>query len=171
MTAVSPRTRRVVGRVLRSPAALDRPGLRWLLQGLSPAPVVVLVHRGRRSGRIYKTPVEALVEDREAGEILVSPMWGTESDWYRNIVAGGLVEVRMRGEGRPMRWRRLTEEENRDAISSYRRSHPIYSRLILRMLVRIHGFEGDPEEAVTRSLPVLSLSPADNGSGAVEEGG
>jgi hypothetical protein len=30
-------------------------------------------------------------------------------------------------------------------------------RIILRTLVRLNGLEGDPEEAVVRALPMLSL--------------
>jgi deazaflavin-dependent oxidoreductase (nitroreductase family) len=160
----SPRTRRVIGRAMRAPAALDRPRLRWLMRGLSPAPIVVLVHRGRRSGKIYRTPVEAIVEDAERGEIVVSPMWGENSDWYRNVLAGGLVEARLRGEGRQLEWRRLSEEERRLALSAYRREHPVYSRLILRMLARIHGVAGDPAEGVARAIPMLALHrPASGG--------
>lgn len=159
--AASPRMRRVLGRAMRAPVALDRPGLRWLLNLLSPAPIVVLVHRGRRSGKLYRTPVEAIVADPGRGEIVVSPMWGENSDWYRNIVAGGLVEARMQGEGRRYEWRPLSEAESLEAVSRYRRDHPVYARMILRMLVWIHGLSGDPVEAVARALPALALrSPA-----------
>jgi deazaflavin-dependent oxidoreductase (nitroreductase family) len=153
---------RLVGRTLRMPAALDRPGLRWALNAVSPVPIVVLVHRGRRSGRIYKTPVEALAEGRESGEIYVSPMWGTRSDWYRNVIAGGLIEVRRAGEGTRMTFRPLAEDERREAVASYRRDHPIYSRMILSMLRRLHSLSGDPVEAVVRALPVLALRPDAN---------
>jgi deazaflavin-dependent oxidoreductase (nitroreductase family) len=159
MTRPSPRLKRVLGRAMRMPAALDRRGLQWLLGALSPAPLVVLVHRGRRSARIYRTPVEVIVDDPERGEIVISPMWGEQSDWYRNVLAGGLVEVRRRGEGQQLEWRKLSEEDRREAISTYRGQHPVYSRLILRMLVTLHGLEGDPAAAVARELPMLALHP------------
>jgi hypothetical protein len=56
-----------------------------------------------------------------------------------------------------MEWRRLSEEERREAISVYREDHPIYSRLILRTLVRLHRLSGDPVEAVVRAIPMLAL--------------
>jgi deazaflavin-dependent oxidoreductase (nitroreductase family) len=148
---------RVLGRTLRTPGALDRKGTRWMLQALSPALVIVLVHRGRKSGRLYKTPVEVLFDDPERGEFVISPMWGRDSDWYRNVIAGGLVEVHVRGEERQVEWRELGETERRTAINAYREAHPIYSRMILRMLMRVNGFEGDPTEAVLRELPMLGL--------------
>lgn len=151
------RAARALGRTLRMPGVLDRKRTRWMLQGLSPAPVIVLVHRGRKSGRLYKTPVELLVDRPEHDELVISPMWGRDSDWYRNVVAGGLVEVHVRGERRRVVWRELEETERRAAIRAYRRAHPLYSRVVLLMLVRLNGFEGDPEEAVVRELPILGL--------------
>jgi deazaflavin-dependent oxidoreductase (nitroreductase family) len=148
---------RLLGRTLRMPSILDRKGTRWMLQALSPAPVIVLVHRGRKSGRAFKTPVEIMVDDPERGELIVAPMWGRDSDWYRNVVAGGLVEVHVRGEERDVEWRELDEAERRAVMDAYREAHPIYSRMILRMLVRVNGLEGDPEQAVLRELPMLGL--------------
>jgi deazaflavin-dependent oxidoreductase (nitroreductase family) len=151
------RAARVLGRTMRMPGVLDRKGTRWMLQALSPATVIVLVHRGRKSGRLYKTPVEILMDDPELDEFIVSPMWGRDSDWYRNVLAGGLVEVHVRGEERRVEWRELDDASRQAAINAYRAAHPLYSRLVLRMLVRVNRFEGDPEEAVVRELPMLGL--------------
>jgi deazaflavin-dependent oxidoreductase (nitroreductase family) len=148
---------RLLGRTLRMPSVLDRKGIRWMLQALSPAPVIVLVHRGRKSGKVFKTPVEIMLDSPERGELVVAPMWGRDSDWYRNVLAGGLVEVHIRGEERQVEWRELEEAERRVAIDAYREVHPMYSRMILRMLVRVNGLEGDPAQAVLRELPMLAL--------------
>src|SRR5207244_13212967 len=122
-----------------------------------PPTVIVLVNRGRKSGKLYKTPVSMLVEDRARSEIVVSPMLGENTDWYLNVVAGGLVEVRVRGETRQVEWRELDEAERRAAGEAFRDAHRIYSRMILRMLVRLNGLEGDPGEAVVQALPMLGL--------------
>lgn len=54
------------------------------MQALSPPPtVIVLVHRGRESGRLYRTPLSMLAEDPGREEVFVSPMWGRDCDWYR----------------------------------------------------------------------------------------
>jgi deazaflavin-dependent oxidoreductase (nitroreductase family) len=156
---------RILGRTLRMPAALDRPGLRWALQALSPAPVLVITHRGRCSGKTYKTPVEALTEDKDKREVVVAPMYGEDSDWYRNVRAGGLVEVGFRAEVGPMQWRELSEEERRAATDAYRRDHPLYSRMILRMVAGVNDLEGeDLAETVVRELPMVALSRPAGGS-------
>ena len=161
-TDVSGKSRRarVLGRALRMPSVLDRKRTHWMLQALSPLPVIVLVHRGRKSGRIFKTPLEIMVDDPVCGEFVVAPMWGKDSDWYRNVVAGGLIELHVRGDTLQVEWRELDEAERRAAIDAYRRAHPIYSRIILRMVALVNGLRGDPEQAVLQELPVLGLRRA-----------
>ncbi len=70
-------------------------------------PWAVIVHRGRRSGRRYRTPVLAV---RRGQHIAVRVLYGVESDWVRNLLAAGggfvvrgghtypLSEVRLEGE-------------------------------------------------------------------------
>jgi deazaflavin-dependent oxidoreductase (nitroreductase family) len=148
---------RLFGRIMRMPAVLDRKGTRWLFQAFPPPTVIVLVNRGRKSGRLYKTPLSILAEDPERGEIFVSPMWSRDSDWYRNVIAGGLVEIYVRGAKRQVEWRELDEAEGRARAEAFRDAHPIYSRMIARRLARLNRLEGDPAEAVVRNLPMLGL--------------
>jgi deazaflavin-dependent oxidoreductase (nitroreductase family) len=49
-------------------------------------PWAVIVHRGRRSGRTFRTPVLAFRSD---GELIVALLYGDESDWLRNLLAAG----------------------------------------------------------------------------------
>ena len=153
------RAARVASRAMRVISVFDHKGARWLLQALSPPPtVIVLLNRGRKSGRLYKTPVSILVEDPGRREVVVGPMWSKNTDWYLNVVAGGLVEARVRGEAWQVEWRELDETERRAAGKAFREAHPIYSRIILRTLVRLNGLEGDdPGAAAVRALPMLSL--------------
>jgi deazaflavin-dependent oxidoreductase (nitroreductase family) len=53
----------------------------WLLP-----PWSVIVHRGRRSGRQYQTPVLAFKSD---GKLVVALLYGERSDWLRNLRAAG----------------------------------------------------------------------------------
>ena len=53
-------------------------------------PFAVVVHRGRVSGRTYRTPVLAL----PAGDrFLVALVYGAEADWVKNVLAQGGCEV------------------------------------------------------------------------------
>jgi len=59
----------------------------------------VIEHRGRRSGRIFRTPVVA----RPTAEGFVVPMpWGEGTDWYRNVRAAGGCTIRWKGRDYPV---------------------------------------------------------------------
>ena len=56
------------------------------IAGRRGSPVAFMVHRGRRSGRPYRTPVLPLpLRDG----FLVSLPYGPERDWVRNVQAAG----------------------------------------------------------------------------------
>jgi deazaflavin-dependent oxidoreductase (nitroreductase family) len=57
-------------------------------------PWAVVRHRGRRSGRPYATPVFAT---RRGQRLALAVMYGTRSDWVRNVLAAGRAEVRRAG--------------------------------------------------------------------------
>jgi deazaflavin-dependent oxidoreductase (nitroreductase family) len=57
----------------------------WILP-----PWAVLLHRGRRSGRTYRTPVLAF---RQGDTLIVALLYGEESDWLRNLQAAGGGQV------------------------------------------------------------------------------
>ena len=87
---LGPRTRRAVRLVARlvNPLILAIAGRRWM-------PVLgVLRHRGRRSGRMYATPLGM----RPFGDGFVMPRtFGENAAWYRNVVAAGWCVVTYRG--------------------------------------------------------------------------
>jgi deazaflavin-dependent oxidoreductase (nitroreductase family) len=49
-------------------------------------PWAVILHRGRRSGRPYRTPLFAF---RRQQTLVIALLYGHESDWLRNLQAGG----------------------------------------------------------------------------------
>lgn len=52
--------------------------------------IMVIKHRGRRSGREYLTPVNYAIVD---GQIYCTAGFGAISDWYRNMLANPRVEL------------------------------------------------------------------------------
>jgi deazaflavin-dependent oxidoreductase (nitroreductase family) len=49
-------------------------------------PFVVLEHRGRKTGKVYRTP---LMMFREGSYVLIVLTYGERTDWLRNLQAGG----------------------------------------------------------------------------------
>lgn len=77
-------------RVARFNKAVNNP-----VQGLyawALPPWAIILHRGRRSGRAYRTPVLAF---RHGDTLIVALLYGEESDWLRNVQAGGGRLLRM----------------------------------------------------------------------------
>jgi deazaflavin-dependent oxidoreductase (nitroreductase family) len=58
----------------------------WLIP-----PWVIVCHRGRRTGRLYRTPVNAY---RRGSTLAIVILYGERSDWVRNVLAGGGQVVR-----------------------------------------------------------------------------
>jgi len=52
--------------------------------------IMVIKHRGRKSGREYLTPVNYAIVD---GEIFCTAGFGSTSDWYRNMLVYPRVEL------------------------------------------------------------------------------
>ncbi|HEY3729160.1 MAG TPA: nitroreductase/quinone reductase family protein [Solirubrobacteraceae bacterium] len=76
-------------RVARFNRAVTNPLQRqyaWLLP-----PWVIVCHRGRRSGRLYRTPVNAYKRGRRLAIVV---LYGEESDWVRNVLSGEALVVR-----------------------------------------------------------------------------
>ncbi|MCM6775497.1 nitroreductase family deazaflavin-dependent oxidoreductase [Nocardia sp. CDC159] len=55
----------------------------------------VVVHKGRKSGRIYRTPVTIFVRD---GAYRIALTYGREVDWVKNILAAGTFELETGGQ-------------------------------------------------------------------------
>lgn len=53
-----------------------------------------VLHVGRKSGRVYRTPVKVFKRD---GNYVMSLPYGPQSDWVRNTIAGGGCELHTRG--------------------------------------------------------------------------
>ncbi len=66
-----------------------------LLAGTRLLPLYgVIEHRGRRSGKVFHTPV--VVRPTNDGFIVPMP-WGEGTDWYRNVRAAGECVIRWKG--------------------------------------------------------------------------
>ena len=65
-----------------------------LLRGQGRGRYAILEHQGRRSGRAYRTPVQA----RPVPAGFVIPLtWGEQTDWFRNVRAAGRCVLHWQG--------------------------------------------------------------------------
>lgn len=74
----------------------------------------VLIHRGRRSGSPYRTPVS--VFPRPGGRYVVALFYGPDTDWLKNVMAAGGCELLTRGTHIELTAPRLFHDESRSEI-------------------------------------------------------
>jgi deazaflavin-dependent oxidoreductase (nitroreductase family) len=84
----------------------------------------VVLHTGRRSGRAYRTPVNAF---RTPTGYVIALTYGTDSDWLRNVVAAGGCELLTRGRAVPLTDPRLVHVERHAPV-------PRFVRVVLRLI-------------------------------------
>ncbi len=83
--------------------------------------LIAIVHRGRKSGSRYVSGLELL--DRRDGELFVFAVWGTKSDWYRNIEANGVDELWDGTKRTGASFRVVASDEAFGILSKYEKAH------------------------------------------------
>jgi len=79
----------------------------------------VIRHRGRRSGRLYATPV-AIAHTADA--LIVPLPFGAEADWCRNVLAAGGCVVRWKGSEHQTIEPEIIEDSALPAFATWERS-------------------------------------------------
>src|SRR6266516_2969912 len=103
----------------------------------------VVVHRGRRSGHLYQTPVNVFAT--EDGYVLALT-YGPDTDWVKNVLAAGGCELRTRGRVVRLVSPRLFHDESRHGI-----------RPVERQVLRIIGIA---DFLSLKTAPAASAPPA-----------
>jgi len=83
--------------------------------GLGPGHIYLVEVRGRKTGKLYTTPVNPL--DFNGKRYLVAPRGRTQ--WVRNAEAAGQVILRRGGNRQQLRVRALPESEKPPILKSY----------------------------------------------------
>jgi deazaflavin-dependent oxidoreductase (nitroreductase family) len=97
--------------------------LTGLFAGQEPR-FAIVAHTGRRSGRVYRTPVNVF---RDGGDYLIALTYGPEADWVRNMLAAAPCELLTRGHSISLTRPRLN-------TNAERRWAPQPGRLILALI-------------------------------------
>lgn len=114
------------------------------------APIVLLHHRGRSSGREYVTPVMYLTDDTEPDTIYVFASKAgapTDPDWYRNVTAAGEGSVERGTETYKVTVSELTGPDRDRVYAEQARRYPGFA-------------EYERKAAGIRTIPVLALKRA-----------
>lgn len=114
------------------------------------APMTLVHHRGRKSGRDYVTPMMYLADDGDPATIYVFASKAgapTHPDWYFNLTHAGLASVEVETETYEVKISELHGEER--------------DRVFEEQAHRYPGFAGYAEKTKgIRTIPVLALTRA-----------
>jgi deazaflavin-dependent oxidoreductase (nitroreductase family) len=110
----------------RKIARLNKAGLNRVTVHLTPwlPGFGVVVHRGRKSGRTYRTPVNLFATP---GGYVIALTYGADTDWIRNVLAADGCELVTRGRTVRVCSPRIYHDETRSSIR-------LPDRYILRLL-------------------------------------
>jgi len=121
--------------------------------GLAPGHMRLLEVRGRKSGKIYQTPVDLL--EFNGGQYLVAPRGRTQ--WVRNAEAAGEIVLKRGGQRRRYRLRGVEARERAPYLKAY----------LDRFKTEVQRYfpvpAGSPPEALTavaENYPVFELLDA-----------
>jgi deazaflavin-dependent oxidoreductase (nitroreductase family) len=111
------------------------------------APMTLVHHRGRKTGRDLVNPMMYLRDDEDADVIYVFASKGgapTHPDWYSNLVAAGVAEVEVGTETYPVTVTELAGEQRDRVYAEQARRYPGFA-------------EYEQKTAGLRTIPVLAL--------------
>jgi deazaflavin-dependent oxidoreductase (nitroreductase family) len=96
-------------------ARWNKVGVNRVVQHVAPwlPGLALVVHRGRRSGRTYRTPVNVFGTD---DGFIMALTYGPDTDWVKNVQAAGGCELRTRGRVVRVAQRRVYRDETRRGI-------------------------------------------------------
>lgn len=96
-------------------ARWNKVGINRVVRRVAPRTpgLAVVVHRGRRSGREYQTPVNVF---RTRDGFIIALTYGPDTDWVKNIQAAGGCELRTRGRVLRATEPRVYRDETRKGI-------------------------------------------------------
>jgi deazaflavin-dependent oxidoreductase (nitroreductase family) len=111
------------------------------------APMVLVHHRGRRTGRELVNPMVYLRDDTDPDTVYVFASKGgapTDPDWYRNLVAAGVAEVEVGTERYAVGVTELTGEHRDRVYAEQARRYPGFA-------------DYERRTAGIRTIPVVAL--------------
>ncbi|OBH58366.1 nitroreductase [Mycobacterium colombiense] len=113
-------------------ARLNKVGLNKVTRFIAPwAPGwAVVIHRGRKSGRVFRTPLWAF---RRGNSYVIALTYGPGADWVRNVIAAGGCQLESRRRRYEMAGPQVYEDDNATDM-------PAFIRFMLRRVIKAPDF-------------------------------
>ncbi len=140
----------------RSPILFYRLKLGWLFGKR----ILLLEHRGRKSGITRKAVIEVVDHDVQIGSYIVAAAWGNQADWYKNIKAQPNVTVEVGTKRFAAFAKILSADEAAQHLNIYATKHPFAFRQLGSILFNLKS--RDPEQIInsmTEAIPFVEFIP------------
>jgi deazaflavin-dependent oxidoreductase (nitroreductase family) len=125
---------------------------------------LLLVERGRTTGRIRRVVIEVVRFDPLRRESTVVAGWGRDTQWLRNVLAGGALEVQTGSRSYVPTVRILPADEATSVLADYERRNWLIAPLVRRVLGRLLGwpYDGGPRARAraVAQLEMVAFRPA-----------
>jgi len=139
-------------RLLHAPVWLFRARLGFLLGKR----IVMLEHRGRRSGLIRYTPLE--VVKREGDRYVLCSGTGPNADWYRNIKVNPPEALWVGATRHLAAARFLDPSEAATVFAGYERQHPKAASRLQDLMGISHDGTHEGRTAMVAKIPMVELT-------------
>lgn len=140
--------------LLRAPSYLYRAHLGFLFGKR----FLMIEHRGRRSGTLYRTVIEVAGRLPEPSEWVCTSGTGPNADWYQNLRANGVDAVWVGSKRHQATVRFLEAAEAATVMAEYEQKHPkTTAKLYAVMGVSYDGTEDGLVEMMGR-IPMVAFS-------------
>lgn len=108
--------------------------------------------------------LEVIGNDRARREVFVIVGLGRRAQWYRNVIAGGDVELAIANERFRPEHRELAPAEAASVLADYERRNRLVAPIVRLVLSRLVGWRYDgstpARERLVRERPILAFRPA-----------
>lgn len=120
---------------------------------------LLLEHTGRRSGKVFQTPLEITHHNSERDEYIVCSGYGEKSDWYRNLKANPEAAIWLGTRRLPATARRLSTDEAVAAMKVYEGAHPKAASKLESYVGVSHDDSEASWSAMMELIPMVGLTP------------
>ena len=91
----------------------------------------ILTHLGRKSGKVYRTPINVF---RASNGFIIALTYSSQSEWVKNVLAAGGCELRTRGKRYQLSSPQVVDDPTR-------RRFPISVRVVLKIVGAVEYME------------------------------
>ncbi len=155
-----PRPNRLILVGLKAPRLLYNLNLGWIFGHR----ILVVTHRGRKSGLIHQTPLEVVRYDRSTKTSIVISAWGEKSDWYRNILKAPALQIQTGNDRYVPEQRILSTDETERELKTYVDHHRPSAKILSRVLGIDFANSAEARHQFAENARMVAFRPRDSGT-------